>query len=310
MAEQQATGRSIGEEIVVEGFRVSRNRTNWLYRGTAMTTTDRMDIDELRLEVCFFELVLGHVAAAFASTAAVAKTRADQNASVQQEKSTMDYLCVAVAWISSHIEGLYLDIEERLYYSHIIRPLPQIRLRSISHLVDDNQSESLFGFKIHELLLLERHWRIPARMREARNVFSGEEAMLVFLYHIRTATPNTQMARDTFGGDARLFTHFIRAITNHLYTNFYHKISGDSMRMWVDQVDEFREAIWDKLQEGIIDERDRNGRQVEWEILLPEDTFRIFGWLDDTDMRTTRPRTARVGDTVAELRDTQQAFYK
>ena len=35
------------EEIVAQGFRQARNRTNWRYRGTAMTTTDAMDIDSL-----------------------------------------------------------------------------------------------------------------------------------------------------------------------------------------------------------------------------------------------------------------------
>ena len=53
------------EEIAVQGFRMSRNRTNHRHRGTAMTTTDSMDIDELRLEALFFELALGHIAAAF-----------------------------------------------------------------------------------------------------------------------------------------------------------------------------------------------------------------------------------------------------
>ena len=62
------------EGIVVEGFRMSRNRTNHRFRGTAMTTTDRMDIDELRLEMLFCELALGHVAGAFASLAIVAKS--------------------------------------------------------------------------------------------------------------------------------------------------------------------------------------------------------------------------------------------
>ena len=301
-----------GEEIIMQGFRLSRNRTNWLYRGTAMTTTDAMDIDELRLESLYFETVLAHAASAFVTLIAVAKSRRDHNLSTRRIKRTIDYLCVAVAWLTSHIEGLYLDIQDRLYYVHVARPLPTRRLRCICDLLDDNHSENLFGFKIHELQLLLLHWRIPHHMREARNVFNGEEAMLVYLYHIRTATPNTQMARDTFGGDPRLFTYYIRAIASHLYIHFYHKISGDSMRMWVDLVDDFRGAIWDKLQDGIINERDRDGRDINWEIILPADTFRIFGWLDDTDMLTNRPRAARVinGGGAMELRDTQQAFYK
>ena len=104
---------------------------------------------------------------------------------------------------------------------------------------------------------------------------------------------------------------WIDPLIKNLYSTFYHKISGDSMRMWIGQVHEFRSAIWEKLQEGIVDERDRNGRNVEWEIIYPANTFRIFGWLDDTDMQTTRPRPARVGEAgSADARDTQQAFYK
>ena len=140
-----------------------------------------------------------------------------------------------------------------------------------------------------------------------------DDFLLVFSHHIGTATPNTQMARDTFGGDARVFTHYIRAIAHHLYTTFYHKIAGDSMRMWVPMIDQFRNAMWDKPQDGTVNERNRNGADIDWEIILPADAFRIFGWLDDTDLRTTRPRPARVIDGTnnkIELRDTQQAFYK
>ena len=56
-----------GEQIVVQGFRTSRNRTNYRYRGTAMTTTDSMDIDELRLEVAYFETALSYITSAFAT---------------------------------------------------------------------------------------------------------------------------------------------------------------------------------------------------------------------------------------------------
>ena len=49
-----------GEQIVAQGFWTSRNRTNYRYRGTAMTTTDSIDINELRLEVAFFETTLAY----------------------------------------------------------------------------------------------------------------------------------------------------------------------------------------------------------------------------------------------------------
>ena len=197
-----------------------------------MTTTDSMDIDELRLEVAYFETALSYITSAFATAAIIAKSRVEHNLSIRRVKQTMDYLCIAVAWISSHIESLYLDIEDRLYYVHTIRPYTRCQYRRIDDLLDDNQSETMFGYKIHEELeLLKTHWRLPETFRQANNRFTGEEAMLVFLFHIRSAMPYTQMAEHTFGGDPRVFTHFVRAILTHLYSNFYHKISGDSLRM-------------------------------------------------------------------------------
>ena len=301
------------EDIIVQGFRRTRNRTNWLYRGSALTTTDSLDIEDLRLAVHDYETALAYIASTFTTIALVAKSRQDQGLSVGCHKKAMEHICVATTWIIAHIECLYLDIEDRLYFVHTVRPFQPNRLRRISEFTDDNHSHQYFGFKLHELRSLLLHWRIPTLFREANYVFEGEGALLIFLFHIRTATPNTQMARDMFGGDPRRFTHFIRAITDHLYTTFYHKISGDSMRMWIPYINEFRSAIWDKLQDGIINETDRQGTEIDWEILLPEDTFRIFGWLDDTDMRTNRPRSGRViseDQATGELRDTQQAFYK
>jgi hypothetical protein len=44
-----------GEEIVLEGIRRSQNRTNWLYQGTALTTTDRMDIESLQWHLFYLQ---------------------------------------------------------------------------------------------------------------------------------------------------------------------------------------------------------------------------------------------------------------
>ena len=61
-----------GEGITLQGFRRSRNSTNWLYRGTAMTRTDGMGIDELRLHQADIQDVLTSTLAAFATVAAAA----------------------------------------------------------------------------------------------------------------------------------------------------------------------------------------------------------------------------------------------
>jgi hypothetical protein len=44
---------SLNEEyIIAQGLRQSRERTNWLYRGTAIKTADLMDIEEIQVNIC------------------------------------------------------------------------------------------------------------------------------------------------------------------------------------------------------------------------------------------------------------------
>ena len=301
------------QEIVIQGFRNVRSRTNYRYRGTAMSTTDSMDIDDLRILVHDYEGVLDHVASAFATIAVIARSRAQHNLPIDQLQKSMDYLCLVSSWMTCYLETLYMDIEDRIYFVHVERPLPAKKLRTIEDLDDDNQSNFHFGFIISQLQLLFLHWRIPQLFREDGRIFYGEEAFLVFLFHIRSGMNYVQMAEHVFGGDPRHFTHYVRAIQDHLYHTFYHKISGDSMRQWVPYLNDFRLAIWDKLQDGLIHERLADGTETDWEIWIPQDKFRIFGLLDDTDLQTNRPRPGRTienGNEITELRDTQQAFYK
>ena len=85
------------------------------------------------------------------------------------------------------------------------------------------------------------------------------------------------------------------------------------MRQWVPFIHDFRTAIWDKLMDGVVNETRADGTEIDYEVYLPLETFRIFGWLDDTDMQTDRPRPGRTienDNEIVELRDTQQAFYK
>ena len=174
-----------------------------------MMTTDSMDIDQTRLQIHDYESVLAHIASAFATFAIMAHTRAMQNLPTQQLKIAMDYLSLAVSWITCYLQLLYMDIEDRIYYVQVERPLSEERLRSITDLQDDNQSNMLFGYKIHELQLLYQHWRLPQMFREDGRLFHGEEAMLVFLFHIRSGMNYIQMAEHVFGGDPRHFSYFI-----------------------------------------------------------------------------------------------------
>ena len=55
------------------------------------------------------------------------------------------------------------------------------------------------------------------------------------------------MASMLFGGNPRDMTYIVRCAITHLHDTFYNKISGDSMRYWVDYIDDFRTAIYNRL---------------------------------------------------------------
>jgi hypothetical protein len=104
-----------GEEIVIQGLRRSRNSTNWLYRGTPMTTTDQMDLDDLRNLTMDMETVLAYISSTFAVLAMVARSRTEQNLPIMHIKRVLDYLCIAVSCITCSLEMVYLDIDDRMY---------------------------------------------------------------------------------------------------------------------------------------------------------------------------------------------------
>jgi len=82
------------------------------------------------------------------------------------------------------------------------------------------------------------------------------------------------MSQNQFGGDPRRFTYStIRLASDHLYQTFYHKISGDSMRMWVGHIDGFWYNIWDHLRHGAtVEDMEHDGVIVE-NLYFPSDTF-------------------------------------
>ena len=152
------------------------------------------------------------------------------------------------------------------------------------------------GLSTGQLTRLSVQLRIPAYfLYEGRRRFTGEECLLHYLVFNRIGETKLRMSRNYFGGDPRRFTYSIRIMTNHLYDTFYHKITGDSMRMWLPQINSFRHAIWSKLNEGYsveesydIDTNEATPQRLIF-LTIPFASFRIFGFLDDTGFRTTTP---------------------
>ena len=99
----------------------------------------------------------------------------------------------------------------------------------------------------------------------------------------------------------------------HLYDTFYHKISGDLMHMWMPHVNGFCQAVWSKISGtcSIHETTDTNNNtnisSVHY-LNIPQDSFRIFGFLDNTGFCTTAPgiETRRRYGFYA---DPQRSFY-
>ena len=68
------------------------------------------------------------------------------------------------------------------------------------------------------------------------------------------------------------------------------------MNQWMSKIHDFHECIWSKAVGGGTIESNREGKNfITLDIDL--DSFRIFGFLDDTGFRTTAPGIGALGLT-------------
>jgi hypothetical protein len=221
-----------------------------------------------------------------------------------------------MTWILSYGELAMLFVEDLSFYTPRTHRFPPERYRTIDE-ISQRDCYAFFGsLNRSELRLLYRHWRIPDQFvnQSNRQVFSGEECFLIFLYHLMRGSPFTEMSRHVFGGNPRHFSYMFNVMNEHMYFHFYHKISGMSLNMWLPhEVHRFRRAIYDRLMDGHIEEVriDENGDEVVEAINVVNfdyASFRIFAFLDDTALDTARP-----GDSQRRrglfVNDSQRTFY-
>ena len=208
----------------------------------------------------------------------------------------------------------FLDFLHIAYYpaSNQHHQFPPIRYTLIDVLTDHNARE-LTGLSSNQLKRLSRQLCLPRHFRwRVRYRFTGEECLLHYLVFNRVGETKLRLSRNYFGGDPRRFTYSIRIMTNHIYDNFYHKISGDSLRQWVPDITGFRFDIWHKVTNGISVEQSRsessNNPTRYITLQIPYESFRIFGFLDDTGFWTSTPgrETSR---THGFYDDVQRSFY-
>ena len=289
-------------------------RTNWLHRVDALRIHD---IREMRLlweatsmiqDYCHMFVIWANVI--------MSVINSSTNGVGNHLHKVLETIMSILQMLLSEGYCYFLDYMKIAYFpeSNCYVTFPPIKNRYIDDL-SDNVAREMTGLSLSQLHTLFIHLRIPDMLSyELRYRFTGEECLLHYLLFNRIGEMKLRMSTNYFGGDPRRFTYSIRIITQHIYNTFYHKISGNSMRMWMPYVTDFRRAIWNKLNEGAtVTERDshdgeNNPVRTIVNLSIPFDAFRIFGFLDDTGFRTT----ATANETRREYGfydDVQRAFY-
>jgi hypothetical protein len=197
-----------------------------------------------------------------------------------------------------------------------VRFYPEVN-SDIDHLTEDKAYDftGLCKANLNRLFIALRLSDDIPVVGERRTHFTGQQLLLFYLYYLQKGKTFLEMAKaDIFGGDPRRYSLAIPTVVKYLHHNFYHKISGDSFRLWTTpaKVEAFRYAIWLHLQQRpTIEEQEFDPGIAGADFILddlPFDHFQPFGFLDDYGIST-----ARVGDEprrrLGFAHDLQRAFY-
>lgn len=296
-------------------------RTNWLYRVDALRNYDIREMSVLwKLTELYRDYATQFLIWAYAIRSILLST-VDESTKERLEKTfkmiiqmTEIFWSEGYCYLLDFVSIAYYPVTNRFTNAHNGPRFPEESRQTIDTL-GNSEAKSLTGLSVNQLKRMFRQFRIPQYVRyRERYRFLGEEAFLHYMVFNRLGDNKLNMSLNYFGGDPRRFTYSIRIIADHLYNTFYHKISGDSMRMWLDSIEDFRYAIWSRVMNGVVvNEYPNNDTGVGntdtyVHVGIPFESFRIFGFLDDTGFRTTAPgiwARRRIGF----FDDIQRAFY-
>lgn len=133
-----------------------------------------------------------------------------------------------------HIQRRYVDLYA--IREHDFDPASDVVLEEKNRSIDSLSEVDAFSFTCFrkgQLKKLYDHLRIPLRfVIESRHTFTGEETLIISLVRIGGVFSTWGSMEHFFGGDSIKFGYMFAAFIDHVYRNFRHKITGDSMSMW------------------------------------------------------------------------------
>ena len=124
-----------------------------------------------------------------------------------------------------------------------------------------------------------------------RRHFSGEEVLVISLTKIATWLSFLAMV-NIFGGNPREYSSIFNWFIDYMFTLFYHKISRRSLEYWILHIEYFQSIIHNRHSQPpsaaeLAADPTLQFIQVLLEVALK--FFRVWAFIDCTDMRTTRP---------------------
>lgn len=302
--------------------RRSLRRTNWRQRYDALTPDHQQairDAGHLNNELAETNGSLGVIFMMIAMKykALLRGVRTIASWHLAKLRMLLLFMFFAAFGIAVEMDELQAKVIFMLYTSNWIRRPEGWSETPINRTIDAlGQKARLYTrFTADQLRQLMSHLRIPAEfyLDDRRQCFTGEETLIMTLTFIATGEAMYRMLPSKFGMyNPREFGGAMKMLIRHLHDNFYHKITGDSLRMYVPWVDEYRFAIWSRLtsEATVAETRADSGVQGNEYIFhwLPFRYFRPFGFLDDLGIGTPRPvdEFGEDGRTI----DVQVAFYR
>ena len=143
--------------------------------------------------------------------------------------------------ITRQLLVLLLNINEQIHTSlPARRPYPIPKNRKIE-ILDEEWARTNTRFNKEDLKKLFLYLPIPGSFRTEHNgcVIDGESVLLLSMVHIAQGIPIHQLP-DKFSGDPREFGFFFREFCDHIYSTFFHRISGDSLMFYANRIDSYR----------------------------------------------------------------------
>jgi hypothetical protein len=310
-------------------------RTNWRYRYMALSQREISQANALQLSISdhvdFLLLMILLTNQLLTVLHLFRRQIAGQNNSrVQRMTTVIRYYTRLIAFCYLRLDHIYVEEAELVgirrdqWEAMVAREVDTPpRNRSLDE-ISDGDAFRLTRFRKPQLQLLIQHWRIPDRIvTNNRYSFTGEEILVVCLSKIATGLSWTQLCKDTFGGEPRRWSLGFKWFINHLFVTFYHKISGRSIELWLGDMDNFKHAILDRLAQPAYPfeveyfEDIGHPERAQYVVNCDPDHWRVFGFLDDTNVRSSRPGSGPVGAGEGSGRprrnmayDVQRAFYR